>query len=150
MRQTYQIDYLEFPSESGLGTRKFFEEAFGWSFTSYGPDYSGIDDAGIDAGIDGSRDRVAAPLAVIRTTDLEQAEREVVAPGGVIVRPAYDFPGGRRFHFREPGGNLFEIATDGPGFAVDEPLETLGERLALPPFLEPQRARIEAGLKPLA
>ena len=56
----------------------------------------------------------------------------------------------RSLYFREPGGNLFEIATDGPGFAVDEPLETLGERLALPPFLEPQRARIEAGLKPLA
>jgi glyoxalase family protein len=52
-------------------------------------------------------------------------------------------------YFREPNGVLFEIATDGPGFAVDEPLETLGERLALPPFLEPRRAEIEAGLKPL-
>ena len=53
-------------------------------------------------------------------------------------------------YFREPNGILFEIATDGPGFAVDEPLETLGERLALPPFLEGRRAEIEAGLKPLA
>jgi glyoxalase family protein len=52
-------------------------------------------------------------------------------------------------YFREPNGILFEIATDGPGFAVDEPLETLGERLALPPFLEGKRASIEAGLKPL-
>ena len=52
-------------------------------------------------------------------------------------------------YFREPGGILFEIATDGPGFAADEPLETLGERLALPPFLESRRAAIEAGLKPL-
>ncbi len=56
----------------------------------------------------------------------------------------------RSLYFREPNGVLFELATDGPGFAVDEPLETLGERLALPPFLEPQRSRIEAGLKPLA
>mgnify|MGYP001352931917 CR=1 FL=1 len=55
----------------------------------------------------------------------------------------------RSLYFREPGGNLFEIATDGPGFAVDEPLETLGERLSLPPFLEGRRASIEAGLKPL-
>ncbi|GAB4545619.1 MAG: ring-cleaving dioxygenase [Anaerolineae bacterium] len=55
----------------------------------------------------------------------------------------------RSIYFRIPGGLLFEIATDGPGFTADEDLETLGERLALPPFLEPQRARIEAGLKPI-
>lgn len=55
----------------------------------------------------------------------------------------------RSLYFREPNGILFEIATDEPGFAADEPLEELGERLALPPFLEPRRAQIEAGLKPL-
>jgi glyoxalase family protein len=55
----------------------------------------------------------------------------------------------RSLYFREPNGVLFEIATDGPGFATDEPIETLGEKLALPPFLEPRRAQIEAGLKPL-
>jgi glyoxalase family protein len=55
----------------------------------------------------------------------------------------------RSLYFREPNGILFEIATDEPGFAADEPLESLGQRLALPPFLEPQRAAIEAGLKPL-
>lgn len=56
----------------------------------------------------------------------------------------------RSLYFREPNGVLFEIATDGPGFASDEPMETLGEKLALPPFLEPRRAEIERGLKPLA
>ena len=55
----------------------------------------------------------------------------------------------RSLYFREPNGILFEIATDGPGFASDEPMEKLGEKLALPPFLEPRRAAIEAGLKPL-
>lgn len=55
----------------------------------------------------------------------------------------------RSLYFREPGGNLFEIATDDPGFAVDEPLETLGESLSLPPFLEGRRDQIEARLKPL-
>jgi glyoxalase family protein len=56
----------------------------------------------------------------------------------------------RSLYFREPNGILFEIATDGPGFATDEPMETLGEKLALPPFLEPRRAEIEAGLKPIS
>ena len=55
----------------------------------------------------------------------------------------------KSLYFREPNGILFEIATDGPGFATDEPMEALGERLALPPFLEGRRAEIEAGLKPL-
>jgi glyoxalase family protein len=55
----------------------------------------------------------------------------------------------RSLYFREPNGILFEIATDGPGFAVDEPLAHLGESLVLPPFLAPRRAEIEAGLKPL-
>ena len=53
----------------------------------------------------------------------------------------------RSLYFREPNGILFEIATDGPGFDADEPLDQLGQRLALPPFLESRRAEIEAGLK---
>ncbi len=56
----------------------------------------------------------------------------------------------RSLYFREGNGILFEIATDGPGFATDEPLETLGESLSLPPFLENQRSAIERNLKPLA
>ena len=59
-----------------------------------------------------------------------------------------------RFYFRilyflEPYGFLFELETDEPGFHADEPIESMGERLALPPFLEPRRAEIEAGLKPI-
>ncbi len=55
----------------------------------------------------------------------------------------------RSLYFREPNGILFELATDGPGFHADEPMETLGEKLSLPPFLEGRRASIESGLKPL-
>lgn len=55
----------------------------------------------------------------------------------------------RSLYFREPNGILFELATDEPGFAADEPMESLGERLALPPFLEPRRREIEAGLRPI-
>ena len=56
----------------------------------------------------------------------------------------------RSVYFKEPGGVLFELATDGPGFAADEPAEHLGETLILPPWLEPSRAEIEAALPPLA
>jgi len=55
----------------------------------------------------------------------------------------------RSLYFREPNGILFEIATDGPGFATDELMERLGERLSLPPFLERRRDAIESRLKPL-
>ncbi|MHB2165370.1 ring-cleaving dioxygenase [Alsobacter sp. R-9] len=55
----------------------------------------------------------------------------------------------RSLYFREPNGILFELATDGPGFDVDEPMADLGRRLALPPFLEGRRTAIEAGLKPI-
>lgn len=55
----------------------------------------------------------------------------------------------RSLYFREPNGILFEIASDGPGFAVDEDAATLGEKVALPPFLEPRRAEILANLKPI-
>ena len=68
-----------------------------------------------------------------------------VATSGIIDR--YYF---KSLYFREPNGILFEIATDGPGFAVDESQATMGQRLSLPPFLEPRRAAIEAGLRPLA
>jgi glyoxalase family protein len=74
----------------------------------------------------------------------ERLERMGMPTSGPVDRFYF-----RSLYFREPGGILFEIATDGPGFATDEPLGSLGERLALPPFLEARRAEIEAGLKPL-
>lgn len=99
-----RIDYLEFPSTDREATSTFFGSAFGWGRVGYGPDYDGIDGAGIEGGIDQSSDRVAATMAVIRTDDLDDAEKRVRAAGGTITRDQFDFPGGRRFHFREPGG----------------------------------------------
>ena len=78
-----------------------------------------------------------------------RAWRERIAAAGLGVTPVIDRFYFRSIYFREPGGILFEIATDGPGFATDEAMDALGERLALPPFLEPRRAEIEAGLTPL-
>jgi glyoxalase family protein len=78
----------------------------------------------------------------------EEWRRRVMA-AGLYPTPVIDRFYFKSVYFREPGGNLFEIATDGPGFAADEPVEKLGERLALPPFLEPRREQIEAGLVPI-
>lgn len=82
--------------------------------------------------------------------DDEQAYwRERITGFGLGASPYIDRFYFHSVYFRVSNSILFEIATDGPGFAADEPLETLGEKLALPPFLEPQRAQIEAGLKPI-
>ena len=113
MSETYQIDYLEFPSSDGLKSKRFFAEAFGWTFTEYGASYHGIEAAGIDAGIQADPAEVnPAPLAIIRTRDLPAAQRAVELAGGVITRAAFDFPGGCRFHFREPGGNELAVWTE--------------------------------------
>ena len=87
-----------------------------------------------------------------RTPDDEEhaAWRERVRSFGLGVTPQIDRFYFRSIYFREPGGVLFEIATDGPGFAMDEDAKHLGERLSLPPFLEPRREAIEAGLEPIA
>jgi len=86
-----------------------------------------------------------------RTPDAEQQVewRERVLAAGLQVTPVIDRFYFKSIYFREPGGALFEIATDGPGFTADEPESELGRHLALPPFLEPRRAEIEAGLKPI-
>ena len=86
-----------------------------------------------------------------RTPDDEEhaAWRERLRSFGLGVTPQIDRFYFRSIYFREPGGVLFEIATDGPGFATDEDAAHLGERLSLPPFLEPRREAIEAGLQPI-
>ena len=104
-----KIDYIEFPSTDRARSSAFFKAAFGWGMTSYGPDYDGLDNAGIDGGVDQAEGRVAATMAIVRTDDLDAAEQRVIAAGGVITQPQFDFPGGRRFHFREPGGNELAV-----------------------------------------
>ncbi|HAX25729.1 MAG TPA: ring-cleaving dioxygenase [Thermomicrobiales bacterium] len=77
------------------------------------------------------------------------AWRDRLAAVGIPITPVIDRFYFKSAYFREPGGVLFELATDGPGFAVDEDAAHLGESLALPPFLAPRRLEIEAGLKPI-
>ena len=79
----------------------------------------------------------------------ELALREAIAAAGPHPTPVIDRFWFQSVYFKEPGGVLFELATDGPGFGVDEPMAKLGETLVLPPWLEPQRGEIEAALPQL-
>ncbi|ODT73993.1 MAG: hypothetical protein ABS76_38045 [Pelagibacterium sp. SCN 64-44] len=112
---TDRLDYIEFPSSDRQATSGFFRAAFGWGITSYGPDYDGLEGAGIDGGVDQAAGRVDSTMAVVRTDDLDAAERRVLAAGGVITRAQFDFPGGRRFHCREPGGNELAVYVERAG-----------------------------------
>lgn len=89
-------------------------------------------------------------VAFRTATDQEHAAwRQELSRAGVGVTEVIDRFYFKSIYFREPGGVLFEIATDGPGFATDEDAAHLGEALSLPPFLQPHRSEIEAGLKPI-
>ncbi|MFH5774034.1 VOC family protein [Paracoccus sp. NGMCC 1.201697] len=102
-----QIDYLEFSSPDIAATKDFFGRAFGWSFNDYGPEYQELADAGISGGI--SAAPLAPPLVILKADDLESALARVTAAGATITKPIFAFPGGRRFHFREPGGTEMAV-----------------------------------------
>ncbi len=106
-----RIDYVELPSATAHElTRAFYARAFGWNFTDYGPDYSATTDGVTDVGLNGSPDEaLSAPLPVIRVDDLEAAFGAVQKAGGTIARAIYGFPGGRRFHFIDPGGSELAV-----------------------------------------
>nr|WP_294168652.1 VOC family protein [uncultured Sphingomonas sp.] len=102
-----RIDYVELPTLTAHElTRAFYAKAFGWEFTDYGPDYSATAGGTVDVGLNGTpEDSISAPLPIVRVTDLEAAQDAVLKAGGVIARPIFAFPGGRRFHFIDPSGS---------------------------------------------
>ncbi len=106
-----RIDYVELPSATAHElTRAFYSKAFAWSFTDYGPDYAATTHGTVDVGLDGQvGEALSAPLPVIRVDDLEAAFDAVAKAGGVIAKPIFAFPGGRRFHFIDPGGNELAV-----------------------------------------
>jgi predicted enzyme related to lactoylglutathione lyase len=105
-----KIDYVELGSRNIGATTGFFAKAFGWTFADYGPEYQGFANAGIEGGVfAGEDDVLKPPLVILKTDDLAEAEKAVKLAGGVITQPPFSFPGGRRFHFREPGGNEMAV-----------------------------------------
>ena len=99
----YEIDYFELPVTSAKDTSAFFTKAFGFGSQSFGEGYIEVRDGGVLGGLSSPGDS-AATVVGIRTDDIAAAEKAVTAAGGTISKATTDYPGGKRFFFREPGG----------------------------------------------
>jgi predicted enzyme related to lactoylglutathione lyase len=101
-----RLNYVELPVGNDPEAKAFYEAAFGWSLTEFGPSYAATLTGDTDIGLQGdAAEATKAPLPVIDVDDLEAAQAAVLAAGGRILRPIFAFPGGRRFHFLDPAGN---------------------------------------------
>jgi hypothetical protein len=107
-----RIDYIEFPATDIAATKRFYNEAFGWTFEDYGPDYASFSDTRISGGFTKSEPVGKGALIVIFADDLEASEAKVKSAGAPILKPIFSFPGGRRFHFRDPNGNELAVWSD--------------------------------------
>jgi predicted enzyme related to lactoylglutathione lyase len=109
------IDYVELAVDDLEQAKAFYAKALGWTFNDYGPDYAGIQDPTRPGGECGGLNQVAASgrgdgvVALARTDDIEAALASVLAAGGRIVVELYEFPGGRRFKFADPWGNILGV-----------------------------------------
>lgn len=106
--------YLELPVASTGAAKAFYQATFGWRFTDFGPTYAstmaGAGDMGLQAD---AAEKTAALLPVIEVDDLAATLAGVERAGGTVTRPVFAFPGGRRFHFRDPDGHeLAAMAVD--------------------------------------
>ena len=103
------INYIEFNAADIPRSKSFYGEAFGWTFTDYGPGYCEFSDGHMKGGFDASGPVTkGGPLVILYARDLADVQRRIEAAGGKIVKPIFDFPGGRRFHFTDPDG--YELA----------------------------------------
>jgi len=116
MNEHEKINYVEFPAKNIQATKNFFAESFGWSFQDYGPDYTAFSNQGLDGGFYKSEllssTSTGSALIIFYSTDLEATQDKIENANGVIVKPIFSFPGGRRFHFTEPSGNEFAVWSD--------------------------------------
>ena len=108
-----KINYVEFPARDIKSTKKFFTKVFGWSFTDYGPDYTAFSNEGLDGGFFKSKlnssTKNGSALIVFYSKELEQTQSKIENAGGLIIKPIFSFPGGRRFHFCDPNGNEYAV-----------------------------------------
>ncbi|MEQ1754099.1 MAG: VOC family protein [Micropepsaceae bacterium] len=110
-----RINYVELPSGSFAASAKFYTDAFGWTFTPFGPTYAATLTGDVDLGLQGDMpEATKAPLVVIDVDNLEAALASVQKAGASITKPIFAFPGGRRFHFRDPSGNELAVVKGDP------------------------------------
>lgn len=108
-----RLSYVEIPAAATAPSRDFYARAFGWAFTDFGPDYAATTTGDVDLGINASGDApIGAILPIVEVDDLEAALAAVVDAGGELVVPIFAYPGGRRFHFRDPAGNVLGVFVD--------------------------------------
>lgn len=101
-----RISYLELPVRDVRSSKAFYGAAFDWDFTDFGPDYAATMTGDSDLGLNGDAAQWTAQLLpVIQVEDLEDLLERVEQAGGTISLPIFAFPGGRRFHFRDPAGH---------------------------------------------
>ncbi|MCQ3807448.1 MAG: VOC family protein [Acidimicrobiaceae bacterium] len=119
-----QIDYVELPAPAFEDSKRFYSRVFGWEWTQYGPAYAACEGGSVEVGLNGgavpapahaqgAEDSVG-PLALLSCDDLGAKEADIAAAGGVIVSQIYPYPGGRRFHFSDPSGNILGVYQPDP------------------------------------
>lgn len=111
----HTINYIEFTTPHVARAKQFYATVFGWNFQDWGEEYIAFEksSAGIDGGFRkgdaGAQPTADAPLIVLYSADLKATEEAIVAAGGTIVVPTFEFPGGRRFHFSDGCGNVLAV-----------------------------------------
>lgn len=116
MNEHEKINYVEFPAKDIEATKAFFNSAFGWSFIDYGPEYTAFANEGLDGGFYKSNLTVStengSALIVFYSKALEKTQSKIESAGGMVLKPIFSFPGGRRFHFSDPNGNEYAVWSD--------------------------------------
>lgn len=116
MNEHGKINYVEFPASNLQATKDFFSKAFGWVFEVFGPEYIAFSNRGLDGGFFKSDKKSSsengAALMVFYSSDIETSLSQIENAGGIINKPIFAFPGGRRFHFIEPSGNEMAVWSD--------------------------------------
>ena len=110
------VDYVEFRATDLGAIKRFYRGAFGWTFTDYGEDYTAFEDGRLSGGFhrDDAVPKCGGALVIVYALDLEAMHARVEGAGGKIVKPIFEFPGGRRFHFADPSGNELAVWSDQP------------------------------------
>ena len=101
-----RLNYVELPLKDVSGGKAFYSSVFGWDFTDFGADYAATTTGDVDVGLNGDPENATdALLPVIEVDDLQVTLAQVTAAGGTVTLPIFAFPGGSRFHFRDPAGH---------------------------------------------